>query len=122
MSPFLREGIQHKVQKGIKTLSSIDSKLVSRNVTISGHRTSIRLEVHMWEAFDEICAREGLNPHQLCAMIDDNRQSSSRTAAVRAFAVNYFRTASTEDGHRSVGHGSLSTSNAASGNSQLLNA
>ncbi|MDH5188015.1 MAG: ribbon-helix-helix domain-containing protein [Rhodospirillaceae bacterium] len=88
-------------------MSSIDSKLVSRNVTISGHRTSIRLEVHMWEAFDEICAREGMSAHQLCSMIDDNRNDSSRTAAVRAFAVNYFRSAATEDGHRSAGHGKI---------------
>lgn len=93
--------------KGLIKLSSIDSKLVSRNVTISGHRTSIRLEVHMWEAFDEICAREGMNAHQLCSMIDSSRNDSSRTAAVRAYAVNYFRSATTEEGHRQAGHGSI---------------
>lgn len=88
-------------------MSSIDSKLLSRNVTISGHRTSIRLEAHMWDAFDEICTRENLTSHQLCAMIDESRQNSSRTAAVRAFAVNYFRSASTEQGHFDAGHGNL---------------
>ena len=103
-------------------MSSIDSKLVSRNVTISGHRTSIRLEVYMWKAFDEICARENLNPHQLCTMIDDNRHDSSRTAAVRAFAVNYFRTASTEEGHKNAGHGTVPASENVSSNAQLLSA
>ena len=103
-------------------MSSIDSKLVSRNVTISGHRTSIRLEVHMWEAFDEICVREGLSPHQLCAMIDASRENSSRTAAVRAFAVNYFRNASTEEGHKNVGHGSLAANGNAPTDTQMLNA
>ena len=103
-------------------MSSINSKLVSRNVTISGHRTSIRLEVYMWEAFDEICARENMGPHQLCTMIDDNRQDSSRTAAVRAFAVNYFRTASTEEGHSNAGHGTFPASENVSSNTQLLRA
>ncbi len=103
-------------------MSSIDSKLVSRNVTISGHITSIRLEVHMWEAFDEICAREGLSPHQLCAMIDASRENSSRTAAVRAFAVNYFRIASTEEGHKNAGHGALAANANAPADAQMLNA
>lgn len=86
-------------------MTSISSQLISRNVTIAGHRTSIRLEAHMWEAFDEICQREGLSAHELCAMIDEKRHNSSRTAAVRAFAVHYFRTAATDQGHAEAGHG-----------------
>ncbi|MCA8931848.1 MAG: ribbon-helix-helix domain-containing protein, partial [Rhodospirillaceae bacterium] len=29
------------------------STLLSRNITVDGHRTSIRLEPEMWEALDE---------------------------------------------------------------------
>lgn len=62
----------------------------------------------MWEAFDEICQREGLSAHELCSRIDQIRINSSRTAAVRAFAVNYFRSAATDQGHLLAGHGNLS--------------
>ena len=63
----------------------------SKNVTINGHRTSIRLEQTIWDALDEICQREGLTVHQLCALIEDHRQGSSRTSAVRTFVVSYLR-------------------------------
>ncbi len=34
------------------------SSLISRNVTVAGHRTSMRLEPAMWDALGEICRRE----------------------------------------------------------------
>jgi predicted DNA-binding ribbon-helix-helix protein len=61
----------------------------------------------MWDALTEICRREDLTIHQLCALIDERRQASSLTAAIRVFIVNYFRSAATEDGHANIGHGSL---------------
>jgi len=39
------------------------STLVSRNVTIGGHRTSCRLEPFMWDALYDICARERVTIH-----------------------------------------------------------
>lgn len=71
------------------------NQLISRNVTVNGHRTSLRLEQAMWEAFDEICECEGVNIHKLCTMIESVRHGSSRTSAVRAFIVTYFRMAAT---------------------------
>lgn len=61
----------------------------------------------MWDALTEICRREELTIHQLCALIDERRLASSLTAAIRVFIVNYFRSAATEDGHAGIGHGSL---------------
>ncbi len=87
-------------------MPSPDNQLISRNITINAHRTSIRLEGHMWHAFDEVCQREGLSAHDLCALIDKGRHGASRTAAVRAFIVSYFRAAATDEGHRQAGHGS----------------
>lgn len=83
------------------------SSLVSRNVTVDGHRTSIRLEPAMWDALGEICRREKLNIHQLCSMIASHKgDETSLTAAVRVFSMSYFRVAATEDGHSKAGHGS----------------
>jgi predicted DNA-binding ribbon-helix-helix protein len=54
------------------------STLVSRNVTIAGHRTSIRLEADMWEALFEICRREGKTVHAICSVVDGQRFASHR--------------------------------------------
>ena len=76
-----------------------------KNVTIGGHRTSLCLEMEIWDALAEACRREGLTVHQLCSLIDERRLGNSRTSAVRAFVVNYFRDAATESGHLVAGHG-----------------
>ncbi len=83
------------------------STLVNRNVTIGRRRTSLRLEPAMWDALGEICRREEMSQHELCAMIDERRRASSLTAATRVFIVNYFRAAATEEGHAGTGHGAL---------------
>ncbi len=72
------------------------SRLLSRNVTVNGHRTSLRLEQASWDALDDICRNEGLSMHELCSMIESTRHGSSRTSTVRAFIVTYFRTMSAE--------------------------
>lgn len=79
-----------------------------KNVTIGGHRTSLCLELEIWDALDEIGRREGLTLHQLCSLIDERRPGPNRSSAVRAFTVAYFRTAATDAGHASAGHGALS--------------
>jgi len=81
------------------------SSLVSRNITVAGHRTSMRLEPEMWDALFDICRRESLSPHDVCTVVDARRRASSLTAALRVFVMNYFRTASTDDGHARAGHG-----------------
>jgi predicted DNA-binding ribbon-helix-helix protein len=77
-----------------------------KNVTIGGHRTSLCLEHEIWDALDEICQREQVSIHQMCTLVDERRMgTASRTSAVRAFAVSYFRNASTDSGHALAGHG-----------------
>jgi predicted DNA-binding ribbon-helix-helix protein len=81
------------------------STLVSRNVTVSGRRTSMRLEAAMWDALHAICRREGRSLHEMCSLINEQRQESSLTAAIRVFIMLYFRAAATDDGHARAGHG-----------------
>src|SRR5580698_11339607 len=76
------------------------STLVSRNMTIAGHRTSIRLEPEMWSGLSEICRRERMIMHEVCTSVAMRKQSNtSLTAAIRVFVMAYFRSAATEDGH-----------------------
>lgn len=83
------------------------STLVNRNVIVGKRRTSLRLEPEMWDALIAIAHRERKTVHQLCTMIEAEKNSSSLTAAVRVFVVSYFRRASTEDGHSRAGHGRI---------------
>ena len=85
----------------------MNSRLLSRNVTVDGRRTSLRLENDVWEALEEICEREDMSVHEVCTLIDQRRKGSSRTAAVRAFILRYFREAASDIGHSHAGHGKL---------------
>ena len=72
--------------------------LLSRNVNINGRRNSLSLEQVSWKAIDEICVSEGVSLHELCSMIEGQRDGSSRTSTVRAFIVTYFRQTATNQG------------------------
>ena len=91
----------------ITTQGPRTSTLVSRNVSVDGRRTSLRLEPPMWDALEEIARREKMTIHQLCTQVDARRHESSLTAAIRVFTLSYFRAAATEDGHGRAGHGNL---------------
>jgi predicted DNA-binding ribbon-helix-helix protein len=82
------------------------STLVSRNVTIAGHRTSVRLEPEMWSGLTDICRRERMIMHEVCTAVATNKKkNTSLTAAIRVFVMSYYRSAATEDGHNKAGHG-----------------
>lgn len=81
------------------------STLINRNVTVGGHRTSIRLERAMWDALRQICEREHKSLNQLATEIDQQRVESSLTAAIRVYLLRYFSAAATDEGHRLAGHG-----------------
>lgn len=86
--------------------SAARSTLISRNITIGGHRTSVRLEPDMWNGLNEICRRERASIHELCSTVArTKKEDTSLTAAIRVFVMNYYRTAATEEGHIKAGHG-----------------
>ena len=85
-----------------------NSTLVSKNITVDGHRTSVRLEPEMWCAFKEIAHREQCSIHDICTLISKKKSSnSSLTAAIRVFLMLYYRSAATEKGHLQAGHGNF---------------
>ena len=64
---------------------------LSRNVKIEGHRTSVRLEMPMWDALDDICQREGKTLNEICADVSNRRREGGFTSALRVFILNYYR-------------------------------
>ena len=69
------------------------SSLVIRNIVVGGHRTSVRLEPVTWEALLEIARQRQTNVNQFVTEIDRQRVSSSLTAAIRVYIVDFYRAA-----------------------------
>jgi len=63
--------------------------LINRNITVGGHRTSIRLEPEFWAGLADIAQREQLSIDELCTEIDSGAGDLSRTAAIRIFITAY---------------------------------
>lgn len=76
---------------------------ISRNVTINGRRTSIRMEPIMWDSLEEICVRENNTLPGIIEMIDSRRQGTSLTASLRVFIISYFKTVADQGRHRKGG-------------------
>lgn len=81
------------------------STLVNRNVTVAGHRTSIRLEPAMWAALTRVCEREHKSMNELVTGIAHSRDQSTLTASIRVYLLTYYQSAATDEGHRLAGHG-----------------
>jgi len=80
----------------------VDGQLISHNIWVDGHRTSVRLEAVMWQSLHEIATREGLSLHDLITLISQRRHSqASLTATIRAFLVAYYRSLSVGGGNDS---------------------
>ncbi|WP_342236952.1 ribbon-helix-helix domain-containing protein [Inquilinus sp. OTU3971] len=63
----------------------------TRNVTIGGVRSTIRLEEAFWEALEEILKREGLTLNDLVTRISDRQSARGNlSSAVRVFIHSYF--------------------------------
>lgn len=88
--------------------SKIRSTLISKNITILGRRTSVRLEPEMWFALKDIAKRERCSVHEVCSLIQIRKNAmTSLTAAIRVFLMLYYRAATTEEGHQRAGHGNF---------------
>jgi len=69
------------------------SSLVIHNVVVDRRRTSVRLEPVMWDALRDIAARLRVTTHDLVTEIDRERTTSSLTAAIRVYIVDFYRAA-----------------------------
>src|SRR5438094_9632298 len=81
---------------------SPSSSLVIHNIVVAGRRTSVRLEPVMWEALQEIVRQRETNINQLVTEIDRRRNSSSLTAAIRVYIVDFYRSAAATQGDRAA--------------------
>ena len=67
----------------------------------------MRLEPEIWDALQEICKRERVALGDLVQKVEGRGGEGGRTSAIRVFAFQYFRSAATDEGHATAGHGAL---------------
>ena len=67
------------------------TSLVSRNIYVNGRRTSMRLELEVWAALEEIGAREGRTTSTLRTFISKHPRRGSFTSVIETFALLYCR-------------------------------
>lgn len=63
-----------------------DARLEKHSVTLSGHRTSISLEVCFWRHLKRIAATQDLSVNELVRQLDEARDGSL-SGAIRAFVL-----------------------------------
>jgi predicted DNA-binding ribbon-helix-helix protein len=61
--------------------------LKKRSVTLSGHATSVALEVEFWTVLDAIAAETGLSQAGLMKRIDERRGRTPLASACRLLAL-----------------------------------
>ena len=67
------------------------SCIVKRSVVIGGHKTSVSLEEPFWTGLKTIARAERVTLSALIAQIDDSRQQSNLSSAIRLFVLRHVR-------------------------------
>lgn len=60
-----------------------------RSLTISGHRTSIALEVQFWSVLEDMASERELTLPQLIAEIDETRDQPNLSSAIRIAVLGW---------------------------------
>jgi predicted DNA-binding ribbon-helix-helix protein len=67
------------------------SSVVKRSIVIHGHKTSVSLEDPFWNDLKQIAHTEKLTLSELVTAIDNTREQSNLSSAIRLFVLQHFR-------------------------------
>ena len=67
------------------------SSVIKRSIVIDGHKTSVSLEDEFWNGLKEIALTQQVAVSELVSQIDDGRESSNLSSAIRLFVLRSFR-------------------------------
>ena len=83
------------------------SSLLSRNIRIGKHRTSVRLEPIFWDILGYVTERENISAHEVCTQIAARAPNLPLTSAIRIFLIAYAWRAGMSSALEAVGTGKL---------------
>lgn len=67
------------------------SSIVKRSIVIDGHKTSVSLEDAFWSGLKEIAHAQCVTLSKMVAEIDETRQHSNLSSAIRLFVLDRMR-------------------------------
>ncbi len=67
------------------------SSVVKRSMLVATHRTSISLEIAVWEMFKQIAHHRRTTISELAGAIELERRHGNLSSAVRLFVLDYYR-------------------------------
>ena len=67
------------------------SRPFAQNVFVGPRRTSVSLEIQVWDALDDVCYREEVTIDEICNDLNRRRLSSSMSSSLRMFLLIYYR-------------------------------
>lgn len=65
--------------------------VIKRSIVLKGHKTSVSLETEFWEGLREIARVQKIKLTELTQHIDEGRQGSNLSSAIRVFVLNHLR-------------------------------
>jgi predicted DNA-binding ribbon-helix-helix protein len=71
--------------------ATMKSPIIKRSVIVSGHKTSISLEDPFWTCLKEIAQAQGASIAQTVTGIDETRQQTNLSSAIRLFVLGHAR-------------------------------
>jgi predicted DNA-binding ribbon-helix-helix protein len=67
------------------------SLVIKRSIVIAGHKTSVSLEDAFWSGLKEIAARRVTTLSELVSEVDNQRQHTNLSSALRLFVLDFYR-------------------------------
>jgi predicted DNA-binding ribbon-helix-helix protein len=77
--------------------------LVTRTLVIGDRSVSVRLDDAHWDAFDDLCRREGQSGDAIASRIDSLRGKKPLAKAIHQYVIRYFKDAADRDPPSSPG-------------------
>ena len=62
-----------------------------KNVFVGPRRTSVSLEIQVWDALDDVCCREEVTLDEICSDINRRRLSPNMSSSLLTFLLIYYR-------------------------------
>jgi len=67
------------------------SSVLKRSVVVGGHKTSVSLEDQFWQQLKELATAKRMTLSQLIAQIDEERERSNLSSAIRVYVLEHAR-------------------------------
>jgi predicted DNA-binding ribbon-helix-helix protein len=68
------------------------SLVIKRSIVVAGHKTSVSLEDAFWAGLKEIAAKRDRTLSELASEVDDQRQHTNLSSALRLLVLDFYRT------------------------------